>query len=59
MCECVCVIKGVTEVTDFATKTAGPRSAGVQAAFVRAMCGGLCAALQWIRGGGVRRRVGG
>lgn len=36
LCVCVCVIKGVTEVTDSATKTPGPRSAGVQAAFVRA-----------------------
>lgn len=32
----------------FGTKAPGPRSSRAQAAFVKAMCGALCAALQWI-----------
>lgn len=37
-------IKGMSEVTDFCHN--GPRSTRVQAAFVKAMCGVLCAASQ-------------
>lgn len=46
VCSCILgrEIKGMSEVTDFCHN--GPRSTRVQAAFVKAMCGVLCAASQ-------------
>lgn len=47
VCICPCNKSSVMSQT-FATKAPSPRSTRVQAAFVKAMCGVLCAALQWI-----------
>lgn len=50
---CVCVYvsmqwKELVMSQTFATKAHSPRSTRVQPAFVKAMCGVLCAALQWL-----------